>query len=137
MSDALKGYALPHRRTSQSGCGSGHVEQVEVFLQEGLDSSKDVLGQLLAALLGKMNQINELLMLAIQMGMRVHQSHLRVSPGDILDERGMELVGLNLPLHLREAGAVELDNIRVASVVDCHREIGQHQTDAVRPGDLS
>src|ERR1035438_2587865 len=50
-----------------------------------------------------MHQINELLMLAVQSGLRVHQAHGRVLLRYLLDEGRVEPVGLNLPLHKRKS----------------------------------
>jgi hypothetical protein len=58
----------------------------KILQQAFPDSGKHVFSQLLASVLGEMNQINELMVLSVEMWVGVHQADLRMLTAELPDD---------------------------------------------------
>ena len=58
----------------------------QILFKDLSDAGKNVLRQLLAALLRQMDQVNEVFMRTVQMGVGIHEANARVLLRQLLDE---------------------------------------------------
>ena len=78
-----------------------------------------------------MNRVDEVLILAIQMRMRIDKANVLALRGQFGDYGGMNLVGLNLAVDGLKGAPIEFDDFRVAVLVDGHGKIGQYEANSV------
>jgi len=104
----------------------------EILLERAANALEHILSQLLFPVRIEMDKINELLVLAVKMRMRVHEDDLWILRRELTDDEGMNSVGPRETQGRAIASAsVKIDDLRVAGEIDRHGKVGQRQTNAV------
>ena len=69
----------------------------QVGLQDGPEGVEEGFGYLLVAGRGKMDEVRELGVLAVEVRLGVHKGHFRMLGGKLPHQVGMDAIGLDLP----------------------------------------